>query len=381
MFTIAIYDRGAGGAPTAILVDNLARAAESLEWTISDQFGFESARTQFTGTPDEGVGYFGRLGCGVVIYGPGAERCWEGLITEVVITAGGESHSRGIDGMGNRWNVRYTTSLGVSLATGTSAETDSSAVYGVRDQIASISGSTSTGAQALRAQLLAARAWPVRHPSSEVTTGADAGTLTIGIGMSGWYDTPGWVQTSRTDTSNDVTTDQVIDLIAASGVGIGVTNAFLATTSARITASGISDTMFIEADTTYRAKIEALLSQGNSAGSRLAWGVYEGRQFVVEPWAGATPSTIHSVRWLGSGLITNPQGGIIDPWNVRPNAMYQVAELADGATRSVEQDGTGRYYVARTSFRADGSGMGVRCEPGEVDDLTARFARLGRSAR
>jgi len=87
------------------------------------------------------------------------------------------------------------------------------------------------------------------------------------------------------------------------------------------------------------------------------------------------------VRWLGSGLITNPQGGIIDPWNVRPNAMYQVAELADGATRSAEQDGTGRYYVARTSFRADGSGVSVRCEPGEVDDLTARFARLGRSAR
>ena len=162
-FTINVYERGAGGAPTTSAIDNLARSADSLEWTIADQFGFESLTTQFTGTPDEALMWFGRLGCGVAVFGPGAERCWEGLISEVVVTAGAESHSRGIDGMGNRWEVRYTTSLGVSLSTGASSNTSSAGVYGTRDQITSISGSTSTGAQQLRAQLLAARAWPQRR--------------------------------------------------------------------------------------------------------------------------------------------------------------------------------------------------------------------------
>ena len=380
-FTINVYERGAGGAPTTSAIDNLARSADSLEWTIADQFGFESLTTQFTGTPDEALMWFGRLGCGVAVFGPGAERCWEGLISEVVVTAGAESHSRGIDGMGNRWEVRYTTSLGVSLSTGASSNTSSAGVYGTRDQITSISGSTSTGAQQLRAQLLAARAWPQRRPSSEVATGADAGQMTIGIHCVGWYDTLGWVNTSRTDTTTEETTVQVGDLIGTSSPGIGATNAFLSTTEARITASGISDTRFIDEDTPYRAKIEALLSQGNSSGQRFAWGVYEGRQFVNEVWAGATPSTLHYVRWLGGGVITNPQGGIVDPWNIRPNRMYQVAEFAYSATRSTEQDGTGRYYVARVRFAVDASGVRVGLEPGEVDDLSARLARIGRAAR
>lgn len=380
-FVLSIYERGALGVPTATVIDNLARVAESLDWTISDQFGFESASVTFTAAPDDVLTWFGRLGCGITIFGPGAERCWEGLLIEVTGTFGGESHSRSLDGMANRWDVRYTTVNGVSLATGSASETDSTSVYGTKDSTASISGATSTAAQNLRAQLLAARAWPQRRPTSEVSTNAGAGEMSVTLTFAGWYSTLDWVLTSRTDTTSEATTTQLAALIGNVSPGIGATNAFLSTSTARILASGISDTRFIEDGTTYRSKIETLLSQGNSSNQRFAWGVYEGRQFVNEVWAGAAPGTLHYVRWLGSGMITNPQGGIIDPWNVRPNAMYQVADLADSATRSVEQDGTGRYYVARTRFHADRSAISVACEPSEVDDLSARFARLGRSSR
>lgn len=381
-FNLIVYDRGAGGAPSTTAIDNLSRAAQSVEWTISDQFGFESASISFVGTPDDAPIWFARLGCGIAIFGPGAERCWEGQLIEASVTLGQETHSRSLDGMYNRWTVRYTTVNGVSLAAAADDNTESTAIYGVKQSVASISGATSTAATNLQAQLLSAKAWPQRRPSSEVSTNAGAGEMLITLTFAGWYSTLDWVLASRTDTTAESTTDQLADLIATSGVGIGATNAFLSTTEARIVASGITDTRFIEEDTTYRAKIEGMLSQGNSSNQRLAWGVYEGRQFVNEVWAGATPGTLHYVRWLGSGVITNPQGGMIDPWNIRPNRMYQVAELADGSTRSVEQDGTGRYYVARVRFHADrGGGMGVACEPSDVDDLSARFARLGRSSR
>lgn len=380
-FTINVYERGASGAPTVNQIDNLARCVQQLDWTISDQFGFESATAQFTGTPDDAMVWFGRLGCNCVIFGPSAERCWEGQLVEAQVTMGQEQHSRSLEGMANRWDVRYTTVNGVSLALGVSSNTDSTGIYGTKDDIATLDGVNSTEATNIQAQILAAKAWPVRRPASEIATGLDAGQISITLRFAGWYDTLAWIMTSRNDSTSEATTTQLGDLISASGVGIGVTNAFLSTLTTRITASGINASRFIAENTTYRQKIEALLSQGNSSNQRLAWGVYEGRQFVVEAWAGATPSTLQYIRWLGSGVITNPAGGIIDPWNVRPNAMYQVSNFSDSATRSAEQNGTGRYYVARVQFRIDANGYSVSCEPTDVDDLSARLARLGRTPR
>jgi hypothetical protein len=187
--------------------------------------------------------------------------------------------------------------------------------------------------------------------------------------------------TSRTDTTTEDTTTQLGDLIGTGASGIGATNPFLSTTTARITGSGILATRFIEPNTTFRQKIESLLAQGNSTNQRYAWGVYEGRQFVVDVWAGATPSTVSYVFWSQSNVLTASQGGIIDLWNARPNAMCTVPGLIDGATRSTESDGTHRYYVARTKFASSAGGYSLNLEPGVSDDLSAQLNRFGRSPR
>lgn len=382
-FVISIYERGALGIPTASVIDNIARVADELTWSISDQFGFESASVSFLAPPDQASVWFGRLGCAMVVFGPGGERCWEGQLTTVNVVLGGEEHSRSLDGMANRWSVQYTENNRVSLSTGTSTNTDSAELYGTKDGIATVSSATPTGAQNIRAQLLATKAWPIRKASAKLsqTRSTQTKLAEITVRFVGWYDTLKWVLTSRTDTTNEDTTTQAVALIGTASPGIGATNNFLSTTSARIATSGILDTRLIEANTTYLQKIESLLSQGNSSNQRFAWGVYEGRQFVVEAWAGATPTTIAYVFWPDRNTITNLQGGIIDLWNVRPNAMVAVPAMIDGATRGVEQDGTGRYYAARTTFRMTTSGYGLTIEPGESDDLTAQLARFGRTPR
>lgn len=377
---ISIYERGPGGAPTTNEIDNVARIAESIEWSITDAFGFESCTVSFTGTPADLQVWFARLGCGIVVWGPAAERCWEGLLMTVEGQFGDERHSRSLEDMANRWDVKYTTANGVPLSAGTAGNTASQALYGVKDAVTTINTATATAAQQLRAQLLAVHSWPVRSSSSQLQVNSGAAQMTITLTFAGWYTTLDWVFTSRTDSTTEVTTLQVAALIGASSPGIGATNAFLSTSTARITASGISDTRTIDAGTTYRAKIEQLLAQGNAGGQGLTWGVYEGRTFVVDLWAGATPNQLDYVRWL-SGYLTTPGGGIVDPWNVRPNRMCQVADMNDATARSAEQDAGGRFYVSRVTFRLDASGPSISLEPGADADLAARIARMGRAAR
>ena len=60
----------------------------------------------------------------------------------------------------------------------------------------------------------------------------------------------------------------------------------------------------------------------------MAWGVYEGRVFRVNEWAGGSPSTITYRRFLSSGQILNATYGVVNPWNVRPDAMCLVQDFA-----------------------------------------------------
>lgn len=378
-FVIQMYNREIGGVPSVTPYANLSAVAQSLEYTISDQFGFESATVTLRGGPREVMEWFGRLGSNMTIFGPGAERCWEGLLVGVEGTLGDERQQRSLDAMANRWRVRYTTVNGVQATTATASNAASVSRFGTKDGIESFSNLTSTAAENMRAALVGSeRSWPVRRPSSTAATGTPGGAPDIVLTFAGWYSTLDWVMTSRTDTTTEATTTQVGALIGTSSPGIGATNAFLSTSTARIAASGISGTRYIAPETTYRQKIEDLLRQGNSSGQRLAWGVYEGRTFVVETWAGAAPANVTYRRSLASGQLTDRYGNRIDAWNVRPNAIYEIGDLIDSIAESNEPDAPHRYYVARTRFRIDRSGLSIDLEPLQSDSLDARLARLVR---
>lgn len=371
MVTPLIYQRGAAGVPsTATLLPDLRGRIASIDWTITDQFGFESCAITFVGTVDEFLWWQGELMASLIMAGPDAQTCWEGALVEVRANLGQEQHSRSIDGMANRVRCVYTTVNGVAGTTATASDTTSQGLYGIKDAAVPLPTVTSTEAASFRDRTLDKTRYPVRRPSSAAQTG-ELGPVEITLVFAGWYATLEWVLASDTSTTNTVVSTQLGALLT----DIAAVNAFISTSTARITTSSASAAEYIAADTPYRAKFEALLAQGTGS-ARYAWGVYEDRVFVAETWAGAAPSTTHYQRRLGGGDVLDANGARVDPWDVRPNRMYQIVDLLELGPAANEQDTAARYYVARVSFHMDASGVGVRLEPSTSDDLSATLATL-----
>lgn len=376
-----LYERTLTSSVGAFIMD-LAPRLTAYTHSISATFGFESAELRLNATLEEAQAFTGRLLCPLIVYGADADVAWEGYLAGVAFSAGGEQVSVSLDAMSNRVRVRYTLrGLGTPQVTAATTSATSTAIYGTRDLVLSAGAPTdSTAATALRDAALAARALPrpqATGTAEALAGGSGGGPVEVTLTFAGWYSTLDWVLFERTDTSTESTTTQVGALIGTGSPGIGATNPFLSTSTARITASGVSDTRQAAADTSYRQKIEALLAKGNSSGQRLCWGVYEGRVFVVEAWAGATPSTIGYRRRLGSALIEDGHGAIVPPWMVRPNAMREVVDLLDPAPTTGAVDTAARSFVERVTFSIDSGGYRVGFEPAASDGVDARVARLG----
>lgn len=374
--TPIIYQRGAAGVPaTSALLPDLRGRLTAIDWSITDQFGFESCTLTFTGPVEEFLAWADELGASLVMSGPDAQTCWEGQLTEVRATLGQEQHSRSLEGMANRVRVRYTAPNGTPSVypTGGSglSDTTSQARYGIKDGVTSLDSATTADATALASRVLDKTRFPTRRPTSQATTG-ELGEVTIELAFTGWYGTLDWVLLGNASTTNTAVSTQVGNLLTT----LASTNAFISTATTSITTSSVSATERVAADTTYRAKIEALLGLGTGSG-RYAWGVYENRVFVAEAWAGSTPDTIHYVRNLGQGQVLDPVGAVVDPWDLRPNKMYQIRDLLELNPAATEQDSAARFAVARVTFHADSGGVGATLEPGDVDDITATIARVG----
>lgn len=367
------YPAGAVGvfAEGAPLPDITSRLM-SYEQTSTATCGFESMACTFPGTLHEAIFWASQLMAGTVVYGPDAMTAWEGYLSRVEITLGQRQRSIGLDNLANRVRVRYTTYLGTPGVTSSSSDTNSQARYGIKDLVETLPVTGLTGAQQRRDAVLSARKRPKMEPVTRLTTG-EGSELTIRLIGAGWYTALDWIVTNNTATSTAVTTTQVSTLLT----GYAAVNAFLSTTT-RITASGISDTQFIDTDTTYRAAIEHLLAQGNGS-QRYAWGVYEDRIFYAAPWAGATPETIAYRGSFGSqARIYGANNNLIMPWSVRPNAMYEETDLLDMAALADQSDGAARHYAERVTFNISADSYSVDLEPAETDALTAQLARYER---
>lgn len=369
------YEQGGGGTPATTQPVLPHGVLVSYRQSITNQFGFESAEAVYVTTLEDAVAWFDQgIMRSAYACGPDGGVIFEGFVRGVSFQAGQETRSVSLDAMANRVRCKYTTVLGTPGTTSSLSNTDSQGSYGVKDLVVSLNASTSTAATNKATRILAQVKQPRATATTRVATG-DIGAVQLTISISGWYDTLGWVVTSRTSTSTTSTTTQVGDLINTSGVGIGVTNNFISNSTENIASSGVSDTEFIEADTTYRQKIEALLSQGNSSGVALSWGVYEGRLFTVAASsADADPTTVHYRRAIGSGIILDTYNNPVNWWDVRPNTIYEVNELMDLNVIVVAPDMAGRSYIARASFSASESEMtlDLEGEGGEsIDQLIA----------
>lgn len=368
---INVFERGAGGIPTTTLHDDIGPRASSYTHTITASGGFESCQVVLTTDLAEAQDWLSsRLGCSVIVAGPEAITAWEGILVSVNATFGQEQRSAALDGMGNRVRVKYTTVLGTPGTTSTTSDTVSQSIYGVKDLVLSVGGTTATAASNLAAVALGEHKYPVMQPNTTIASG-DIGDVQLTLNFAGWYTTLDWLVTSNSTTSTAVTTAQVQTLTTS----YVATNAFISTDYGEIDASGISDTQYIEPETTCREKIEKLMVQGTGT-QRLAYGIYEGRKWKITTWAGATPTTITYQRSLTSGEVFDAYGGIVSPWLVRPNAMYQTIELLDTMPVATQQDAAARFFAERATCSVSGDSVGVQLEPASSTALDARLARI-----
>lgn len=369
--SIPLFERGTNGAPSTTYAGvNLVDWATSVEISIVDRGGFETLHVSCVMDEDTALdALLSWLGRSTVVGSPDAEVCFEGKLTQIDATFGQDPRSISFEGMANHIRVRYTTTLGTPGATAFVSDTESQLLYGVKDLIMPLGKSDSAEAASYAATELAQRKNPRMRPAATVGSG-DLGGVQVEFTFTGWYFFLDWLTTHVTTTTKIATTTQIPTLIE----DYNDTNNFFSETTHRITVTGMSVTQETAPDTTYRAKIEDLLKRGDGT-NPFAWGVYENREFVIEAWAGATPDAITYQRDSGSGALYDAQGNLVEPWNVRPNAMYQNTSLLDPAPVSGAQDAAARFYVARTICRIDQNGASVDLEPGEPSDLSAILVR------
>ena len=313
----------------------------------------------------------------VVVPGPDAGTVWEGFVSGVEIRIGQETRSIAIETMANRITVLYTTVLGTPGTTSPVSDADSQAAYGVKDRVETLAASTATAAANKAARILAQLKQPRAVATSGAATGEISGDAQLVITATGWYETLGWVVTSRSSTTSTSTTTQVGDLLATSGIGIGAVNAFLSPSTELIVSSGVSDTEYIAANTTYREKFEALLGQGNSGGNGLSWGVAEGRLFYVDlSLETSGPTDVQLRRKLGEGRILDKYNTPVAWWSIRPNTIYEVDELMDANTSVVTSDMAGRSYVARVTCGVTADQISVDLEGPNGDSIDRIIASI-----
>jgi hypothetical protein len=364
--SITLFDRGASGVPTTSNAINLAGIAESYEDTIDDRYGFSTARTSWTPSRSDILEWAraDHLLRPMVASSPDGRIAWEGFLAEIEIELGTKKIAFSLKDMANRLTVRYATEGGAHGNSTTYSSTASQALYGIKDRVINASIASSAAASNQAQTILNILAFPrSKQPSS---AGTSRGGLKITLTFWGWYAVLDWLLTSSTSTTTTTTSTQIGSLLTAYA---GVNN-FFSTSTGSIVATGVSDTEYIEPDTTYREKIERLLARGNSSQQPLAWGFYEGRVFKVETRASATPTTITYYESEASGEIRDAYGNVVDPWDVRPNAMAQVVDLIDSPLVGANETPL-RKYVSRVSRRISGNDVSVTLEPEDTESLEA----------
>jgi len=376
-FTVNIHARTNTTALGA-QIDSVGGRLESYQHTSTATFGYESATLTLTAADlDEALVWTERLLCPVLAYGPGADLIWDGYISQVELRVGDRTRSYSLDGVANRVRCRYTTVLGTPGVTAAVSNVASVALYGVRDAVISLGTLNLASAQALRDAYLVDHAFPRARPTTTLRNGdATGGGVALTLTCAGWYATLGAVMLARTDTATEATTAQLATLIGATTPGIGVTNGWLDPSTVEIVTTGVVATRKIEEDTSYRQAIETRLGMGSTANVRYAWGVYGARQFVVRPWAGATPGTAGYRVRLADASVMNTGGGAVELWQVRPDAMVEDSDLVSAAPPSGAVEGGGSFYVERVTFSAQRGGMELELEPSDNTNLTARLARV-----
>lgn len=261
-----------------------------------------------------------------------AEPIWEGLVNRISFQVGGVTFTASLDKLMNRVQVTHSTAAGSATTTTAAANnTDSQAVYGIKqgviDANAQYTGSGSGLPAALRGFILGTAAWP--RTSTAVSGGG--GAILLSLEFIGFFHTLEWeIYSSTTFTAASAST--IVGEVIA-----GLAN---------------GTTFFNNADSSRIATNAAFNQVRASRNGQTAWqflqGIQEAGDASAMPWVmGITPTDFNSgqrlfyyqaantaIEYTGrlsEGMrVRNRYGGIVSPWRAVPDRSIRLNDFLTG---------------------------------------------------
>lgn len=316
-----VFAKGASGVPSTLFVADLSDKTAEISFVHSALWGPLTARILWGGTIGEGYMAASQwLGNAIEIWSPDAAWLWEGLIWSITFGAGRRTRTRSLEGYANRIRVLWTdVTTGLAGTPKVVNDTDEQAIYGIIEYIHSAGSVFSATADNIATRLLEERTRLLYTPEG----GSLGDTGAIELSCFGWYRTLGYQSyTAATGGTADVST-VIQNILTASCPFISTSYGAMETTG---DTTGRTYSDYDSALTLIKRLI------GQAPG--YTFGLSRGRI----PYITALSRTSSTVNYLeeADGLITAASGGIVPPWNIRPNSILRQVDFVSGSSGSAE---------------------------------------------
>lgn len=290
------------------------------------------------------------VGRQVQVKGRGTKLAWEGLVNRVTMNVGGYNMNVGpyLD-IANKIKLAYSIflQLGGGNATGIRVATDytsnalSVARYGILAKVFSVGGVDSSAVANLQALLLERYSQPPR--SEDLNLPGDTGLTYFDLKL----ECIGYAHLFQKYSYNSATTGtqnlsaKLTAIVAAEPNGLF---------SSSVTTNTIQVPAYENDDAEAWGLIKSMIAMGDVSLNRYSFGVYENRRAVYKP----VSNSVVYIRPLreGAAVIQDAQGGLLQPWEVRPGGYVLVTDLLPGKpTASTLNDDRRAIYADTVQYR------------------------------
>lgn len=268
------------------------------------------------------------VGRQIQVKGRGTKLAWEGIVNRVSVNVGGYNMTVGpyLD-IANKVKLAYSIflQLGGGNATGIRVVTDytsnllSQSKYGILVKNFSVGGIDTDAVAGLQAMLLERYSHPPR--SEDLSLPGETGLRYIDlklecIGYAHLFQK--YLYSSSTAGTQNLSA-KLAAIVAAEP-------------NALFSSSVATNTIQVPAPQNDDAEawglIKSLIALGDTSLNRYTFGVYEGRRATYKPVA----NSVVYVRPLreGASVIQDAQGGLLQPWEIRPGCYVLVTDLLPG---------------------------------------------------
>jgi len=353
---------------------SLSQMVSGYSHIIAANGGYKSASISMNMRQDEIEDWleYG-LGRNITVYNEGGVPVWGGFVNDIVANVGGLNVMRGpLMGIANAVNVIYSTvdintdppTMGVRAKTGYAYDLVSQDKYGIIIKVLSSGGSTPANALNIRNTYLAEMAQP---ETSQTISIGESGNLDITINCLGYEE---WLRAYiyNTTGTGGTTVSAKIQLVLAADP-----NNIISSDYSKITANTLAIPVYANDDDLALDYINSLVTLGDAAYNRYTFGIYANQraEYTVMP-----RRETYIWHLADGGMLTNPYGGIIEPWNVLPARWVLIPDFMIGrvSPTAALRDDPRYMFIESLTFTAP---YGLTLTGSKISKMPQIFSQMG----